>query len=154
MQDQVLIKRYPNRRLYDTSASSYVKLDRVADLIRQGRIVKVIEAGSEEDITAYVLTQIMLEEAKKKNFLLPVSVLHLIIRYGDTLLGEFFEKYLQEAIKNFVSYKTFTDEQFRKWMELGFDLSEMTQKTVSEMPPLKPFFDFFSESKDKKSTSE
>ena len=66
MAKKILIKKYPNRRLYDTEKSQYVSLSHVADMVRQGRHVEVMEAKTEEDVTAFVLTQILLEEAKKK----------------------------------------------------------------------------------------
>ena len=56
-------------------------------------------------VTAFILTQIVLEAAKRRNSLLPVSVLHLIIRYGDNALGEFFEKYFQKTIHNYIETK-------------------------------------------------
>jgi polyhydroxyalkanoate synthesis repressor PhaR len=74
----------------------------VADLIRQGRQVEVVDAKTKEDVTAFILTQIILEEAKNKNFLLPIPMLHLIIQYGDNILGDFFEKYLQQMITTYV----------------------------------------------------
>ena len=86
-------------------------------MIKAGLAVEIIDAQTKEDVTAFVLTQIILEEAKKKNFLLPVPVLHLIIRYGDNALGEFMEKYLQKTIQNYLKFKTAFDEQMKKWLE-------------------------------------
>ena len=93
MPQTVVLKKYANRRLYDTEKSTYVTLKQVADYIHDGRQVRILDAKSEEDVTAFILTQIVLEEAKNKNALLPAPLLHIIIRYGDNLLGEFFEKY-------------------------------------------------------------
>jgi polyhydroxyalkanoate synthesis repressor PhaR len=124
--------------------SKYVTLNQVADLIRQGRQVEVIDAKTNEDVTAFILTQIVLEEAKNKNFLLPIPMLHLIIQYGDNILGEFFEKYLQQMITTYVAHKNAVDEQFKKWLELGLDYSNMAQKTMSGLTPFKSFFDQFS----------
>ncbi len=76
---KVVLKKYSNRRFYDTERNAYVTLNHVGDLIRQGRQVEVNDASTQEDVTAFVLTQIVLEEAKKKNLLLPVSLLHLSI---------------------------------------------------------------------------
>ena len=97
---KVVLKKYPNRRLYDTERNAYVTLTHEGDLIRQGRQVEVIDASTHEDVTACVLTQIVLEEAKKKNLLLPGSLLHLFIRYGETVVNEFFEKYLSRGSEN------------------------------------------------------
>jgi len=64
MGEILVLKKYANRRLYDTEKRIYVTLQQVVDLIRQGRQVKVIDAKTKEDVTAYTLTQIVLEESK------------------------------------------------------------------------------------------
>lgn len=143
MSDQILIKKYANRRLYDTEKSKYVTLTEVRELIQEGREVKVVDVNTDEDVTAFILTQIVLEEARRKNALLPVPLLHLIIRYGDNVLSEFFEKYLQQTIHNYLHQKSAFDEQFRRMLDLGMDLSGMAQKTMTEMSPFKPFMDMF-----------
>ncbi len=145
MPNKVTLKKYANRRLYDMEKSAYVTLNQVADLIRQGRQVEVIDAKTNEDVTAFILTQIILEEAKNKNFLLPIPVLHLIIQYGDNILGDFFEKYLQQMITTYVAHKNAVDDQFKKWLEMGFDYSTMAQKTMTGFTSFKSFFDQFSE---------
>jgi len=144
MPDTLLLKKYANRRLYDTEKSTYVTLDQVADIIRKGRQIKVIDAKTKEDVTAFILTQIILEEAKNKSTLLPVPLLYLIIQYGNNILEEFFEKYLQQTIQNYVNYKATVDQQFKTWLGLGMDLSDMTQKTMTELTPFKSFFNQFS----------
>lgn len=144
MPDKVKLKKYANRRLYDMEKSAYVTLNQVADLIRQGRQVEVVDAKSKEDVTASILNQIILEEAKNKNILLPVPVLHLIIQYGDNILGEFFEKYLQQMIQTYLAHKHAVDDQFKKWLELEMDFSKITQKTMAGITPFKSFFDQFS----------
>ena len=149
MQNRLKLKKYANRRLYDMEKSAYVTLNQVADLIRQGRQVEVIDAKTNEDVTAFILTQIILEEAKNKNFLLPIPVLHLIVQYGDNILGEFFEKYLQQMITTYVAHKNAVDDQFKKWLELGLDYSNMAQKTMAGLTPFKSFFDQFSPFSDK-----
>ncbi len=79
--DSLIFKKYANRRLYSMSDSKYVTLDDMSQLICKGHDVKVIDAKTEEDVTAFVLTQIILEQTKNKNTLLPVSLLHFMIRY-------------------------------------------------------------------------
>ena len=149
MPNKVKLKKYANRRLYDMEKSAYVTLNQVADLIRQGRQVEVMDAKTKEDVTAFILTQIILEEAKNKNFLLPIPVLHLIIQYGDNILGEFFEKYLQQMITTYVAHKNAVDVQFKRWLEMGLDYSNMAQKTMTGLTPFKSFFDQFSSFSDK-----
>jgi polyhydroxyalkanoate synthesis repressor PhaR len=144
MPDKITLKKYANRRLYDMEKSAYVTLSQVAELIREGRRVEVMDAKSKEDVTASILSQIILEEAKNKNILLPVPVLHLIIQYGDNVLGDFFEKYLQQMIQTYLAHKHAVDDQFKKWLEMGMDFSNMAQESVAALSPFKSFFDQFS----------
>lgn len=81
-----VIKRYPNRKLYDTEAKKYITLEGIARLIRQGEEVVVIDHTSEEDLTAVTLTQIIFEQEKKKGGFLPKSVLTGLVQAGgDTI---------------------------------------------------------------------
>jgi polyhydroxyalkanoate synthesis repressor PhaR len=146
MPEKLLLKKYGNRRLYDTEKSSYVSLNRVADIIKQGRQVQVMDAKSNEDVTAFILTQIILEQARNKQILLPVPLLHLIIRYGENELSEFFENHLQQTIRNYLMYKRSADEQFKKWLEMGMDLSVAAQKSLTDLSPFKSFLELFAES--------
>ena len=154
MPNKVKLKKYANRRLYDMEKSAYVTLNQVAGLIKQGRQVEVIDAKTKENVTAFILTQIILEEAKNKNFLLPIPVLHLIIQYGDNILGDFFEKYLQQMITTYVAQKNAVDDQFKNWLEMGLNYSIMAQKTMTGFTPFKSFFDQFSTMTDREKKTE
>ncbi len=138
MPQELLIKKYSNRRLYDTEQSAYMSLADLAERIREGRQIKVIDVQTEEDVTAYILTQILLEEAKSKNLLLPVPLLTLFIQYGEGMLSEFFEKYLEQVLKNYIAYKKTLDDQFKAWLDVGSDFTAMS-----------PFHSFFSAFQDK-----
>lgn len=140
MTETIVLKKYANRRLYDTNQSTYVTLDEVAEMVREGRIVRAIDAKTNEDVTAFVLTQIVLEEARKKNALLPVPLLHMIIRYGDNVLVDFFDQYLEQIVRNYLEYKSSVDEQFRKWLDFGAGMSELTQKSMTSMTPFSTMF--------------
>ena len=74
MAEKIILKKYANRRLYDTDKSKYVTLNEVAERIRNGQQVEVVDAKTKADVTASILTQIVLEEAKKENVLLPVPL--------------------------------------------------------------------------------
>jgi polyhydroxyalkanoate synthesis repressor PhaR len=143
MAEKVQLKKYANRRLYDMERSVYVTLEDIAALIRNGREVIIRDAQTDEDVTAFILTQIVLEEAKKKNSLLPVPLLHMMIRHGDRLLGEFFEKHLAQTLQNFLTYKSLADEQFQKWLKVGADLSQKPTRSMPEPNPFQSFFDLF-----------
>ena len=141
--ETVLLKKYSNRRLYNTNSSEYVTLQEVADLIRQGLTVEVVDAKSKEDVTALILTQVILEEARQNNCLLPIPLLHTIIKYGDNLLVEFFEGYLQKSMKNFIEYKTATASQYDKWLELTENMTELTQKSLDGTQLYQELFENF-----------
>ena len=147
MTDLIELKKYANRRLYDTQKSAYVTLGEVADVIREGKTIKAVDAKTKEDVTASVLTQIILEQAKHHNTLLPVPLLHMIIRYGENVLQEFFENYLEQTINAYVAYKKQADEQFKQWLEVGMDISGMAQQSLTRLNPFQAFFDQFRGSK-------
>lgn len=82
----VIIKKYANRRLYDTESSTYITLERLAEMVRQKRDFKVVDAKSGEDITRGVLTQIIMDEESRGATMLPVNFLRqLIAMYGDQM---------------------------------------------------------------------
>ena len=83
----VLIKKYPNRRLYDTSAGRYVNLDDVALLIRQGADVQVVDARTGVDLTRVILTQIIVEEVKGQPAGLPLDLLRQLVIATDQALS-------------------------------------------------------------------
>lgn len=99
--DVVIIKKYANRRLYDTSASRYVTLDHLRELVREGRDFKVIDAKSGDDLTRGVLAQIIFEEESKGETLLPVDFLRQLISfYGDSMQS-MVPSYLQMSMETF-----------------------------------------------------
>jgi polyhydroxyalkanoate synthesis repressor PhaR len=82
----VIIKKYANRRLYNTDTSSYITLDHLAAMVREGREFQVLDARTDEDITRSVLTQIIMEEESRGQTMLPVNFLRqLISMYGDSM---------------------------------------------------------------------
>jgi len=86
--DPIIIKKYANRRLYDTESSSYITLERLAELVRQKREFKVVDAKSGEDITRQVLTQIIMDEESRGSTMLPVNFLRQLIGlYGGNMQG-------------------------------------------------------------------
>ncbi|WP_267393834.1 MULTISPECIES: polyhydroxyalkanoate synthesis repressor PhaR [unclassified Sphingomonas] len=97
----VIIKKYANRRLYNTETSSYITLDHLATMTREGRDFKVIDAKTEEDITHSVLTQIIMDEENRGQAMLPVGFLRqLIAMYGDSMQA-LVPGYLDASMENF-----------------------------------------------------
>jgi polyhydroxyalkanoate synthesis repressor PhaR len=78
-----IIRKYPNRRLYDTAGGRYVNLDDIASLVRSGEDVQVLDAKTGEDVTRVVLTQIIVEDAKDRGATLPLELLRQLILITD-----------------------------------------------------------------------
>src|SRR4051794_19704498 len=95
----VVIKKYGNRRLYDTAASRYVNLDEVAGLVRAGADIQVVDAKTGEDLTRPVLTQIIMEEAKDQRAGLPLELLRQLIVATDHAQQQFLSWYLRSAFE-------------------------------------------------------
>lgn len=99
--DVIIIKKYANRRLYNTATSSYVTLDHLCDMVKNGREFLVHDAKTGEDITRSVLAQIIFEEEGKGQNLLPINFLRQLIRfYGDSLQS-FIPSYLEMSMDSF-----------------------------------------------------
>jgi polyhydroxyalkanoate synthesis repressor PhaR len=99
--EAVVIKKYANRRLYNTATSSYVTLDHLAQMVKDGVEFAVFDAKTGEDITRSVLTQIIVEEEAKGANLLPINFLRKLIGfYGDSLQS-FVPRYLEMSMENF-----------------------------------------------------
>lgn len=112
----VIIKKYANRRLYNTETSSYITLEHLAAMTREGRDFKVIDAKSEDDITHNVLTQIIMEEEQRGQTMLPVSFLRqLIALYGDSMQA-MVPGYLEASMESFRR----NQEQFKSAVEGAF----------------------------------
>ena len=98
---KVTIKKYANRRLYDTESSTYITLDRLAEMTREGREFEVLDAKTGEDITRHVLTQIIVDEEARGSTMLPVNFLkQLIGLYGNSMQG-MVPQYLEAAMDAF-----------------------------------------------------
>ncbi len=121
----VTIKKYANRRLYNTATSSYVTLDYLAKMVKEGTDFVVYDAKSGEDITRQILTHIIVEEEGKGQNLLPISFLrHLISFYGDSL-ESVVPNYLEHSMKAFAR----NQEQMRDYMK----------NTLGDPGPMGPF---------------
>src|SRR6476660_6124147 len=97
----VVIKKYGNRRLYDSTNSRYVNLDEIAGFIREGRDVKVVDAKTGQDLTRVTLTQIITEDAKDKPTGLPLELLRQLIIASDEVRQEFVMWYLKSAFETY-----------------------------------------------------
>ncbi len=127
--DVVIIKKYANRRLYNTESSTYITLDHLAEMVRAKREFKVIDAKSGDDITHNVLTQIIMEEEAGGNAMLPVNFLRqLIAMYGDSMQS-MVPQYLEASLEAFQRNQS----QFRDAMAGAFGsgpFAEMAKRNM------------------------
>jgi polyhydroxyalkanoate synthesis repressor PhaR len=101
MTEQIIIKKYPNRRLYDTSTSQYVTLDNLYNMIKEGKDFRVEDVKTKDDLTKNVLTQIIFEQEAKGYNILPESFLKHIITMYDNNLQNIFSMFLEHSVTEF-----------------------------------------------------
>jgi polyhydroxyalkanoate synthesis repressor PhaR len=123
-----IIKRYGNRKLYDTHQSRYVTLEEISQMIRQGQDIKVIDNKTQEDLTNVTFTQIMLEQEKSKRNLLPRSLLRNLIEQSGGSLSE----WLQKGRESFATMKTEAEEQLTRLLEKGIETREEGASLLKE----------------------
>jgi polyhydroxyalkanoate synthesis repressor PhaR len=111
--ERVVIKKYANRRLYNTASSSYVTLEHLADMVKQGVDFVVYDAKTNEDITRTVLTQIIFEEESQGQSLLPIQFLRQLISFYGNSMQAFLPSYLE------MSLAAFTQQQERLRTQLA-----------------------------------
>jgi len=131
-----IIKRYTNRKLYDTVESRYVTLDEIAEMIKQGAEVKIVDNRTKDDLTSVTLAQIIFEEEKKKNQM-PLSVLREIIRHPGDALSGFIQKEVTPRVASIrEEAETRLDRLLRREEggtgELKDDLLRAGQRTIEE----------------------
>jgi polyhydroxyalkanoate synthesis repressor PhaR len=143
-----VVKKYANRRLYNTATSSYVTLDELSRMVRAGQHFVVYDAKTGEDLTRSILTQIILEEDSKGRNLLPINFLRQLIGFYDDSLRAFLPRYLELSMENFAA----NQEQIRRYIEGTFgqffpigqfeDMARQNmalfQRAATMFTPLKP----------------
>lgn len=128
MAESRIIKKYPNRRLYDTELSRYITLADVRELVLKGVDFRVVAANSDEDLTRSILLQIIIEQESGGEPLFTTEVLSKMIRfYGDTVQGAF-TSYLEKSLGLFMEQQKLMQDQVRNVFG-GNPLSAMTQLT-------------------------
>jgi polyhydroxyalkanoate synthesis repressor PhaR len=135
--DTVVVKKYGNRRLYDTSSSRYIKLEDIGVLVRGGKDVQVIDAKTGEDITRVTLTQIIVEDAKEQPTGLPLELLRQLIVASDRVGQEFIMWYLKSAFDTYQNVQN----------SLQTRLTEMHSAALSPLQMMKNFIQSSSQEK-------
>lgn len=113
------IKKYPNRRFYDSTRSQHVTLEDIHQLILDGNDVSITDSKTNRDITVNVLSQILLEMDSFKLGWFPSSLLHHIIRSNEPLVREFMDVYFNQAFEWFLQSRSTMEQQMRQMMGLG-----------------------------------
>jgi polyhydroxyalkanoate synthesis repressor PhaR len=109
-----VIKRYSNRKLYDTQESRYVTLEEIEEMIRTGREISVVDAASGEDLTSVTLTQIILENERTRRASLPAAFLHQLIKHGESW-HDLVQKSVRASLEGMVSSQRDMERIFRDW---------------------------------------
>ena len=139
----VVVKKYANRRLYNTESSSYITLDNLAEMVRQGRDFVVYDAKTGDDITRGVLTQIIVEEEGKGQNLLPTAFLRQLIGfYGGSMQG-LVPRYLEEAMGAFAQQQEQVRSTVQRTMGGLFPFGNMEEVSRQNMAMMERAFNLF-----------
>jgi polyhydroxyalkanoate synthesis repressor PhaR len=109
-----VIKRYSNRKLYDTQESRYVTLEEIEEMIRAGREIAVVEAASGEDLTSVTLAQIILENERNHRAALPTAFLHQLIKHGEAW-QDFVQRSMKSSLEGVISSQRELERIFQDW---------------------------------------
>lgn len=128
MAETIRIKKYGNRRLYDTHHKRYITLDELTTLIQDGYVVEIADAKTGEDLTNLVLMQLLMESQRGGlQVLFTSDMLHKLIQYQDQAMIEFFQGYLPRIFSAYVDWQQQTQEQFMQWANMSWGANRMTQ---------------------------
>src|SRR5262249_14501375 len=113
------IRKYPNRRYYDTTRSRHLTLEQIHDLVRDGYEIQISDSRTGADLTAKVLAQILLELDSPKLSIFPAPLLHRLIRANEQLFAEFTDKYFNQALSAFLESQKAFESYLRQTTQLG-----------------------------------
>ena len=126
----LIIKRHGNRRLYNTETKGYVSYADLAELVRDGRDLKVVDSTTKEDVTKAVLIQVILEEEKNKKTILPTEFLFQILRSREESVQDFFKNHLAASFNAYLKTKEEFDNRFRTMLEMATTAPQMWEKLI------------------------
>ncbi len=138
--DRVIIKRYGNRRLYNTETSSYVNYQDLIKLIRDGHDIQVIDSKTKADVTKSVLMQVILEEEKNDKSLLPLPFLFQLIRSREEVAQDFFKNYLASSFEAYLKTKEEFDRRFRGLLEMSAAAPQLWERFIPGAEAMKEFW--------------
>ena len=138
--DPVIIKRYGNRRLYNTETSTYVNYQDLSEIIRKGEDIQVIDSKSGEDVTKSILIQVILEEEKSNKSVLPAEFLFQLIRSQEDSLHDFFQNYLSASFDAYMKTRQEFDRRFKGWLEMSASAPQMWEKFIPGAEAVREFW--------------
>ena len=124
----IVVKRYPNRKLYNTEAKRYVTLEGIADLIREGEEVQILDHSTGEDLTAVTLTQIIYEQEKKEGGFLPRPLLTGLIQSGGQTLGS-----LRRSLASSLELFRHVDQEISRRLAALVEAGELSEEEADEL---------------------
>lgn len=148
--DRIIIKRYGNRRLYNTETKSYVNYQDLIKLIRDGHDIQVIDSKTKADVTKSVLMQVILEEEKNQKNILPLPFLFQLIRSQEESVQDFFKNYLVASFEAYLKTKEEFDRRFRGWLEMGAAAPNLLEQMVPGTDVFKSFLGMNKKDEEKK----
>lgn len=142
---KIVIKKYPNRRLYNTQTSTYIKIDDLAEMVRKDEDFIVVDIKTNEDITRITLAQIILDHEMKGFELLPDELIKVVIKFYDHPINKVLQDYFAKSVRTFNANMThnkifedsvkftkviedFNQEQFRYWQDMFFGSKSKDKK--------------------------
>ena len=128
--DTLIIKRYGNRRLYNTETQTYVNYQDLIKLVQEGQDIKVIDSTSKEDVTKAVLIQLILEEEKDKKSILPTPFLFQLLRSREESMQDFFTNHLSASFDAYLKTKEEFNNRFRTMLEMATQAPQMWEKLI------------------------
>ncbi len=128
--DRLVIKRYGNRRLYNTETRGYVNYQDLIKLARSGDDFQVIDSKTNEDVTKAVLIQLILEEEKNNHNILPTPFLFQLLRSNEESLQDFFKNHLTASLAAYMKTKEEFDKRFRSVLEMSIPNAQTWEKLI------------------------
>ena len=128
--NSLVIKRYGNRRLYNTETKTYVNYSDLAKIVRDGNDVQVIDSTTKEDVTKAVLIQVILEEEKNNKTVLPTEFLFQLLRSREDSMQDFFKNHLSASFNAYLKTKEEFDNRFRTMLEMATAAPQMWEKLI------------------------
>lgn len=128
--DRITIKRYGNRRLYNTETRGYVNYQDLIKLARAGDDFQVLDSKTKEDVTKAVLIQLILEEEKNNHNILPTPFLFQLLRSNEESLQDFFKNHLTTSLNAYLKTKEEFDKRFRSVLEMTIPNAQAWEKLI------------------------